>query len=203
MDAVTEVRTLAGPAHAEPPKVRGSRFVGDAVAAGDEPEALEFVERIRQRHPDASHHCWAYRLSGGRERSSDDGEPGGTAGPPILRRLQGADLVDAVVVVTRWFGGTKLGTGGLVKAYGECAAAVLDAATILTRPVLARFELTHPYALTGPVEAVLAAHDARTADATYTDTVTLHVALPSEAADRFVTELTEATAGQVEARPQP
>lgn len=203
MDAVTEVHTLAGPAHAEPPKVKGSRFVGDAAPVADEDEALAFVEAISRREPDASHHCWAFRLAGGRERSSDDGEPGGTAGPPILRRLQGADLVDVVVVVTRWFGGTKLGTGGLVKAYGECTAAVLEAGQILARPVLARFELTHPYELTGPVEGVLASHDARTVDAEYTDSVTLHVTVPSQTAGRFADELTEATAGQVVPTSQP
>ena len=125
MEPPDHVRTLVRPHRVEIEKVKGSRFLADAVPVADEARALAVVEGVRAEHPDASHHCWAYRLEGGRERADDDGEPRDSAGAPILRHLQGADLADVVVVVTRWFGGTKLGRGGLVRAYGAAAAAVL------------------------------------------------------------------------------
>ena len=194
---MTEIRTLARAHTVEIDRVRGSRFIADVAPAADEAAALAFVDALRGREPDATHHCWAFRLENGRERSSDDGEPAGTAGAPILRRLQGADLADVVLVVTRYFGGTKLGTGGLVRAYGAAAAAVLDDAPIVARPVFTTFTLTHPYDRSGAVEAVLTAHGAELLDADYGADVTLRVAVPRDDADAFAHALSEATAGTV------
>lgn len=191
------VRTLVRPHRVEIDRVKGSRFVAEAAPVGDEPSALAAVERVRAAAPDASHHCWAFRLEDGRERHDDDGEPRDTAGAPILRHLQGAGLADAVVVVTRWFGGTKLGRGGLVRAYGAAAAAVLADAPIEERPVLVTLALTHDYDVSAAVDAVLAAHDATVLRADYGRQVAARVAVPRANAPAFVDAMIEATAGRV------
>lgn len=100
-----------------------SRFLAEIVPASSIEEAMAFVESIRKKHYDARHHCFAYVIGRNKEmtRYSDDGEPGGTAGKPILEVLLGADVTDTVAVVTRYFGGTLLGTGGLVRAYTQAA----------------------------------------------------------------------------------
>lgn len=201
MSGPTEVTTVVGRASVELERIKGSRFLGDAAPAADEAAALAVVEEVRSREPDATHHAWAFRLASGRERSSDDGEPGGTAGPPILQRIAGAGLHDVVVVVTRYYGGTNLGKGGLVRAYGAAAAAALDDLPTRTRPVLATYDLEHGYELTGAVDGVLAAFDATTLDATYGGAVTRRVGVPVADAERFAVALTEATSGSVLAAP--
>ena len=197
MQQPDRVRTLTRPHRVEIERVRGSRFVADAAPASDEDAAADAVARVQAGFPDATHHCWAYRLEDGRERSDDDGEPRDTAGAPILRHLQGSGLADVVVVVTRWFGGTKLGRGGLVRAYGAAAAAVLADAPIEERPVLTNPSLVHDYDLSAAVEAVLAAHGARVVDADYGARVSARVVVPRASADAFVAAMTEATAGRV------
>lgn len=199
--ATPEVRTIATPVSIERERIRGSRFVAHLAPASDEPQALAVATTIAARHADASHNCWAFRLAGGRARSDDDGEPGGTAGPPILRRLEGAGLADVVCVVTRWFGGTKLGTGGLVRAYGGAAAAAIAAAHITVVPRLARFQLAHPWELTTPIAAVLAGHGATTVDVSYGVEVVMAVTVPLARADEFVAAVREATSGRVAAVP--
>jgi uncharacterized YigZ family protein len=103
-------------------EIRKSKFVANAANVASEQEALEFLERSSD--PSATHNCWAWRL-GQRYRFSDDGEPAGTAGKPILQAIDGQNIDNAMVVVTRWFGGIKLGAGGLMRAYGGCAAQCL------------------------------------------------------------------------------
>ncbi len=131
-------RTLAVPSSAEPPKTKGSRFLGEAFPVADAEEARQRVEEVARREHAATHHCWATRLSPDEPapRSNDDGEPSGSAGAPILREIEGRDLYGLVVVVTRYYGGTKLGVGGLARAYGEAAGAALDAGR--TRAVVVR-----------------------------------------------------------------
>lgn len=195
------IRTVGSTAVHEGDKVRGSRFVATLAPATTEAAALAVVRAVRAAHPDASHHCWAYRLAGGRERSSDDGEPAGTAGAPILRHLGGADLVDVVAVVTRWFGGTKLGTGGLIRAYGGAVARALADVAVVERPVMADLAMTWDYELTGVVEGVLAAWSAAVVDADYGAAVIAHVSLPAEDAEAFAAAMAEATSGRVTPRP--
>jgi uncharacterized YigZ family protein len=111
-------------------KVKGSRFLGRVFHARDAEQANRRLHALRKQHHSATHHCWAWRIGTPEvthERFDDDGEPAGTAGRPILNQLLGADLYDAMVVVTRYFGGTKLGTGGLARAYGDAARTALDA----------------------------------------------------------------------------
>ena len=154
-DAIT---TLRARAEVEIPKIKGSRFIGYAAPAADEGEARALVEEVQALHPQARHLCWAYRGVDGIERSSDAGEPRGSAGPPILRKIEGAELHHVAVVVVRYFGGTKLGVGGLIRAYGAAAGAALDAAPRETAKVMARVELRFPMARFGAVSGCLRAH---------------------------------------------
>ena len=196
-DSPDLVRTLVRPHRVEIDRVKGSRFVADATPVSDEPAALAVVARLRTESPEATHHCWAFRLEDGRERHDDDGEPRGSAGAPIARHLQGAGLADVMVVVTRWFGGTLLGRGGLVRAYGAAAAAVLADAPIEERPVLVTRAFAHDYDLSAAVDAVLAAHGATVLDVEYGTRVAARVAVPRSRARAFVDAMTEATAGRV------
>src|SRR6266700_152472 len=120
--------TLAGTVRAET-REKGSRFIVTGFPVGSAGAARAGIAAVRSEFPDATHHCWAYVLAGQgpepRERHHDAGEPAGTAGPPILQAIRGAGLCDAVVIVTRYFGGIKLGRGGLARAYRAAAASVL------------------------------------------------------------------------------
>jgi uncharacterized YigZ family protein len=199
-DPADVVRTVAAPVRVELPRIRGSRFVGDLGPAADEAAARAFVASVRVRQPDASHHCWAWRGGDGARRHDDDGEPANTAGPPLLRHLAGADLVDVVVVATRWFGGTKLGTGGLVRAYGDTAAAAIAAADVRVRRRRVAVTFVHDWDHTASVEAVVAAHDADPVSTDYGARVRRVVAVPTADADDFVHALADATSGAVVAR---
>ncbi len=181
-------------------RIKGSRFICDLAPARDVATALASVDQIRRAEPGATHHCWAFRLDSGESRSSDDGEPRGTAGPPILRRLEAADLVDVVAVVTRYYGGTNLGTGGLIRAYGSATAAAIDAAETLPRRRMVDFLLDHPYELSGAIARVLAATQAEVVTSRFDASVSIEVAVPLESANVFLEAVREATAGEVTAR---
>lgn len=135
---------------------KGSRFLARVRPVGDEEAARNAMEAIAAELPDATHHCWAWRIGWPpRERSQDAGEPAGTAGAPILRALRGADVTDTLVVVARWFGGTKLGRGGLIRAYGAAARAALEAAGTRRHLFRETVRLTLPYEHTGAVERLV------------------------------------------------
>jgi len=176
--------------------VKGSRFLATVAPAASPAEALAVVTALQQRFPRANHHCWAFLLADGTTRSSDDGEPSGSAGRPILARIEGREAQNVVVVVTRWFGGTKLGVGGLVRAYGGCAGQGLDAATPIPLVVRVTVHLTYSYADTGSVESVLHELDIAESHTEYGASVHRRVELPPETVDRLRHRLTEATAGR-------
>ena len=135
---------------------KGSRFLALLEPVVDEAAARARLQAIAAEHRDATHCCWAWRLGApARERCSDAGEPRGTAGPPLLRALQAAELADALLVVVRWFGGTKLGKGGLVRAYGAAARAAVAAAPTVRRLRRTRVALELPYAHLGAVQRLL------------------------------------------------
>jgi uncharacterized YigZ family protein len=148
-------------------KIERSEFLGIAFPTTSDNQFFEELHGIEKRYFDATHHCWAFRLFAGgesRQRSSDAGEPSGTAGKPILAAIEGADLHDVGVVVVRWYGGVKLGTGGLARAYRETAAETLRGAALLDRFVYARYQVIVPfdmmsvaYRLVSPPDVVLAA----------------------------------------------
>ena len=154
------MRTLAGPARIEF-EVKRSRFVAHAARL-DAPEAAPaFLESVAD--PGATHNCWAWRVDPG-YRFNDDGEPASTAGKPIFVALEGKDVDHAMVVVTRYFGGTKLGAGGLARAYGGAAARAIDAAGVIEIEPTLECIIEAGFDLTGPVYAALEAYGARKLD---------------------------------------
>lgn len=135
---------------------KGSRFLAWIGPAADEAAAKAALDGLARRYPDASHHCWAWRLGAPpRERSSDAGEPSGTAGVPILQVLRGAGLSDVLAVVVRWFGGTKLGKGGLARAYAGAAREALAGLPVIRRVPTARIAVEAPYEKVGSVKRLI------------------------------------------------
>jgi uncharacterized YigZ family protein len=133
-------------------KIERSEFLGIAFRCLTDESFFAELNAIEKKHFDASHHCWAFRLFAGgdlRQRSSDAGEPSGTAGKPILSALEGTDLLDTAIVVVRWFGGVKLGTGGLSRAYRDTASETLKRAEVLERYVYDRFRVRVPFDMLG------------------------------------------------------
>lgn len=135
---------------------KGSRFLAVVAPAADEQAARALVESLRREHPGATHHCFAWRIgTEPLERCSDAGEPGGTAGPPILSALRGAGLSDVAAVVVRWFGGVKLGKGGLVRAYGGAARLALAEVATIEREPAVELTLEVPYPALGAVKRLV------------------------------------------------
>lgn len=169
-------RTIAGPCSGEI-EISRSRFLADVRRVETDDEARAVIAEVRATHRDARHHCSAFALGpdGRLQRSNDDGEPSGTAGAPILASLRGADLTDVVAVVTRWFGGTLLGTGGLTRAYGGAVDAALRHARFVIRECREAVDLAVPHADAGRVEAELRARGVTVAGTDYTDVATLHL----------------------------
>ena len=182
--------------------IKGSRFAAVIAPAEDPGQVEAFLEAERGRFPDASHHCWAWRLGrpADRFRFSDDGEPGGSAGRPIHQQLEASGLTDAVLVVARWFGGTKLGVGGLMRAYGGCAAALLARAPRRRVVPTRRLRVVAPYAVAGSLEAFLAAGDLRPVTSDYGERIELVFDVPLARREAFETELRDRTAGRVQIR---
>ncbi|MCK4873759.1 MAG: YigZ family protein [Phycisphaerales bacterium] len=194
---MTTYRTIARPVCVEIGKIKGSRFIADAATAGSVDEARAFLQSIRETFPDATHHCSAWRIDEHESRANDDGEPSGSAGAPILRQIDGVGVIGTVIVVTRYFGGTKLGTGGLIRAYGAAARAALDAADVIEHIVTRTLHITHGYELTATVQSVLSAYHLEPIDPHYETDVRFTIAIPEETADELVRELTERTGGRV------
>ena len=145
-------KTVAGPAHGEY-KDRGSKFLAYAFPVYAEEEWQARLEEVRREHPKARHHCYAYRLGldGNNFRANDDGEPSGTAGRPILGQIDSFELVNILVIVVRYFGGTLLGASGLINAYRESAADALNHAQVVERTVEEIYRITFDYALMSQV----------------------------------------------------
>ena len=140
-------------------KVRGSRFIGVALPADSEEMARHEIAAVGLQYPDSTHCCYAYRLGSGDaalERSSDAGEPAGTAGAPILSVIKGRNLSNVAVAVVRYFGGTKLGVGGLVRAYRDAARAALDAGSVQEREIRRQLGVVLPLPLVGEARSLLA-----------------------------------------------
>ncbi|HEY4581695.1 MAG TPA: YigZ family protein [Lysobacter sp.] len=186
--------TLTGPASATL-EVKHSRFVAQASPAASASAALDFLAQVRVA--DATHNCWAYRI-GQDYRSSDDGEPSGTAGRPILAAIDGQRVDGVVVVVTRWYGGIKLGPGGLVRAYGGCAAECLRLAAKIEHVPVATLRLRYAFADTGAVHGMLAAHAAERLEERFDgDGVELALRLPVDRAPALKAHLRDATRDRV------
>ena len=192
-----EYTTLAGFGTDEFVEKR-SRFIGYAAPVTTEEEAVAFVNRIRAEHREATHNVYAYALREGQvRRYSDDGEPQGTAGIPVLEVLQKGGIVDAVVVVTRYFGGTLLGAGGLVRAYTEGAAIAVRAARPRVMTPCTVLQLDIDYAQYGRISHLLPRFRTRTLESEFGAAVRLTILLPDVEVPAFTKELTELTSATV------
>lgn len=172
-------------------KIERSEFLGIVFAVSSEEAFFEELQRIEKKHFDATHHCWAFRLWGGRTRSSDAGEPSGTAGKPILSAIEGADVHECGVVVMRWYGGVKLGTGGLSRAYRESAAEALRATLLLDRYVYKRFTLEVPFEILSTVYRMVAPPDVVLVAENFGESNTFDFDVRESLAEKFGATLTE------------
>ncbi len=174
-----------------------SRFIAVAVDAASGDEALEKVNLIKKKYFDARHNCYAYVCGddGADKRFSDDGEPSGTAGKPMMDVLEGSGVTNCLVVVTRYFGGTLLGTGGLVKAYGSAAKLALENA--VTTEVVSGFScsISADYNSLGKLQYILAGMDIPTLDTVYEDNVLLKIAVAADRLTALEAAVTDAFAG--------
>lgn len=194
--------TVARAAAAEV-EIKRSRFLGTATRVESEEAAREVVTAARREHWDARHHCSAFVLGARSEvqRSSDDGEPSGTAGAPILDVVVGHALSDVVVVVTRWFGGVLLGTGGLVRAYSEAAAAALAAAGVQRRALVAEYAVELDHGQAGRVESDLRARGIEILGVDYAAAVTLRLGVPAARGAELPALLSSLTASAMDPQP--
>ncbi|MEZ3434002.1 MAG: YigZ family protein [Lachnospiraceae bacterium] len=176
-----------------------SRFIATTYPAKTEGEALGFIESMRKKYWDARHNCFAYVIGerGELKRCSDDGEPGGTAGRPMLDVLLGEEIRNITVVVTRYFGGTLLGTGGLVRAYSSAVQSGLASSVIITRISGFKLYIGTDYTSLGKIQYTLAGKDIKILDSAYTDKVTLTALVPAGELEAVKAAVTEAANGRV------
>ena len=175
-----------------------SRFIGYAKPVQTEEEALDFITEIKKKHWDAKHNVYAYALRDGQiRRYSDDGEPQGTAGVPVLEVLLKGEITDAAIVVTRYFGGILLGGGGLVRAYGHAASIAVKAAGLEMRVLCQDASLSCDYAQYGRVQPLILSHGGVLEDTLYEDDVKLRFYIRPEAIGALEKDLADATAGSV------
>ena len=175
-----------------------SRFIATVRPVKNEEEALAFLEEMRKKYWDARHNCYAYSIGKNREftRCSDDGEPSQTAGKPMLDVLMGEGLMDVCAVVTRYFGGTLLGTGGLVRAYSGAVKEGLANAQILEKKQGVRMEVITDYNGVGKIQYLAAQEGIDTLDSQYTDKVLFIFLVPGEQEESFKAKLVESTNGR-------
>ena len=193
------IRSVAETKSFEGEKIKGSRFIAWVIPVSGVEAALGEVQLLRDEFPDATHHCWAWR--GGHEdqfRYSDDGEPAGSAGRPILNAMIGRRLVNIVVVVVRYYGGTKLGTGGLVRAYGGAAAAALEQSQVIEAPLMGGVKVVCAYDKVGGIQALLKTFEGEELRSEYGLEVTLYLEVPKGTEGAFIGAARDLCAGQLE-----
>ncbi|MEU9796111.1 YigZ family protein [Streptomyces sparsogenes] len=178
-------------------EISKSRFLCSLAPAATEQEAQDFVRRVRGEHPTATHNCYAYVIGadGGVQKASDDGEPGGTAGVPMLQMLLRREVRYVVAVVTRYYGGVKLGAGGLIRAYGGVVGEALDALGTVTRERFRLATVTVGHERAGRLENDLRATGRAVREVRYAEAVTIELGLPDADVDAFRAWLADATAG--------
>ena len=180
--------------------VVNSRFIADLEFADSVEQARAHQAKVRERHPNASHNVPAFIIGHGNSiisHCSDDGEPSGTAGRPALAVLQGSGLGNVSVVVTRYFGGTKLGTGGLVRAYGDAVREVLKGVKLATLLPTTTLMFVTPYRLYDQVLRLMEAHNGQVLDTAFLEDITVTVRFKDEEVESFSSQLSNLSAGQV------
>ncbi len=179
-------------------EIQKSRFIAYTSHVETEAEARDFVTAIKKKHFDARHNCsaWVLGADSSQQKSNDDGEPGGTAGNPILEAIKQHGLTNVVVVVTRYFGGIKLGAGGLIRAYSHTASLGLEATPCLKVKPFCLMEAEMDYSLLGTVENWIRNEELRTGETAYLDKVTVRLLVEPADCEAISTELTNLTAAQ-------
>ena len=175
--------------------VNKSRFIGRCFPVSSEEEALARLDGIRKLHHDATHNCWAYNLRGGIMRFSDDGEPGGTAGMPIMDTLIRSETLDAIIIVTRYFGGILLGSGGLVRAYSKSASDALSSAGVLQMLPCSEIEFFVDYSRYGGIEGFVRSNST-VKNTEFLDNIRFNCLVPFDDAEGFIAEIIERTDGR-------
>ena len=175
-----------------------SRFIADIFSVSSEEEALQILEKVKKKYWDARHHCWAYAIGDEQvqERCSDDGEPSGTAGKPILEVIRGNEIHNVLIVVTRYFGGTLLGTGGLVRAYTQAAQEGIAVSTIVTKTQGYKVKIQTDYTTLGKIQYLLGQKGIQIIDTVYQDNVEIFVYISKEEETVLQHDITEVTNGQ-------
>lgn len=191
---MSDYKTIRGVSTFEYEEKR-SRFIGTAAFADTEEKALEVLNRVRAANRTARHNVYAYVLQNGRTRYSDDGEPAKTAGTPVLEAIGHAGISDVIVVVTRYFGGILLGTGGLVRAYTAAASGALQQAKLVSMRLVVDCSLRVPYALFEQAQRMVAASGAKLQEPVFDDAVTLLWRMPSGEETALCQSLSELTRG--------
>ncbi len=191
---MSQLFTLSATVQAEI-EIKKSRFLGLVIPVNHRAEAMEKLSSLRQQYPDANHHCWAL-LAGPDSGANDDGEPSGTAGRPMLAVLQHRSLCNVLAVVVRWFGGVKLGSGGLVRAYGQAVSLALENADL--QPVIKKTELhlTVPYAMENRVRHWCEKQQVSILAAECAEAVTLVLSLPEAQASAARADISNLCQGQ-------
>ncbi|MFJ5848275.1 YigZ family protein [Streptomyces sp. NPDC092903] len=181
-------------------EINRSRFICALAPAATEQEAQDFVAAVRKEHPAASHNCFAYVIGADAsvQKASDDGEPGGTAGVPMLQMLTRREMRYVVAVVTRYYGGVKLGAGGLIRAYGGVVGEALDALGTLTRQRFRIATVTVGHQRAGRLENELRATGRTVREVRYAEAVAIEIGLPDADVEEFRRWLADATAGEAE-----
>jgi len=188
-------QTLAAPAHSEL-LIKKSRFIGCVQPMTDRASAQQVVDGLRRAHPGAAHVCWAL-LAGGQSAAVDDGEPSGTAGRPMLDVLRHQELEGVLATVVRYFGGVKLGAGGLVRAYTDCVAqALLEAPKVLLQRMV-ELRCSVPYSMEGLLRREIATASAELLDVAHGSLVTLLWRMPEDAGSAFVQHLNDIGQGRL------
>ena len=178
--------------------VKKSRFIGITYPVNTPEEAADFVNSIKKKYYDARHNCYAYVIGDNRDqiKFSDDGEPGGTAGKPMLDVLLGSGITNIVVVVTRYFGGTLLGTGGLVRAYSDAAKEAVEASVTYTVERKIRLKIETDYTSFQSLERLFKSKDNVTFETEYSDKILMNVGIPVDLAEEIEKSVTEITSGK-------
>lgn len=168
-----------------------SKFIANVFPVENEEEALKRLEEVRKLHRDARHNVFVYRIANGNERASDDGEPSGTAGVPILDILRGMKLQNILVVVTRYFGGILLGTGGLVRAYSDSTKEALQKAKVKEKILKTEYKIEIPYSYYDKILHFCRVNNYQVVDSNYSDTVSIFVIVEKDRITNFEKDITE------------
>lgn len=176
-----------------------SKFIASVFPVDNEPQAIELLNTVKSKYPDARHHVYAYIIDENNIfRYSDDGEPSGTAGMPVLDTIRKEGLVDVLVVVTRYFGGTLLGTGGLVHAYGSAASGGIASSGIITRTLCDVVAIKCEYTMSGKIQHKIATDNYILEDTVYDECVTFMVCSRINETQKFINEIIDITNGKAE-----